>query len=224
MPIYKHDDDLWRMFTSLFYVNTKRLHNSFTRELKKEKIDPRSFVWPDFFGDKKPIVSIVAFTIMPNHFHLILKEIVEGGISDFMHKFSMGHSKFINAKYNESGSLFQGAFQSKTLDTDEYLRRAAVYIMVKNTLELYPKGGLAGATKNFEDAWNWAVQYPFSSLCDYAGNRSSPILEKDLLGEIFDSPQDFKEFSKDYILGRAMDDDGEFELTNIYRHGVSVDV
>ena len=129
-----------------------------------------------------------------------------------MHKFSMGHSKFINAKYRENGKLFQSTFKSKILDTDEYLRRVAVYVMVKNTFELFPKGGLAGATKNFEDAWKWAIDYPFSSLGSYAGKRNSPILDKDLLGEIFDSPKDFKEFSKDYILGRTIDEEGDDEL------------
>ena len=125
----------------------------------------------------------------------------------------MGHSKFINAKYKESGNLFQGKFQSRTIETDEYLRRVSVYVMVKNTFELYPKGGLKGAIKDFEDAWKWAIQYPFSSLGDYAGVRNSPILDKDLLGEIFDSPEDFKEFSKDYILGRTPDEDmEEFEF------------
>ena len=71
------------------------------------------------------------------------------------------------------------------------------------------KGGLRGATENFDDAWAWAIQYPFSSLGEYAGIRKSPILEKDLLGEIFESPVDFKEFSKDYILGRASEEDEE---------------
>ncbi|MBI4155641.1 MAG: transposase [Candidatus Zambryskibacteria bacterium] len=214
-PIYKQKSDLWRLLFSLFYSNNN-LSRNWMRELEKASLKPQNFIWPDSLGERKPIVAILGFTIMPNHFHLILKEIVKGGISNFMHKFSMGHSKFINAKYKESGVLFQGTFQSKIIETDEYLRRVAVYVMVKNTFELYPKGGLAGATKNFEEAWAWAVDYPFSSLGDYAGVRSLPILDKDLLGEIFDSPKDFKEFSKDYILGRTMDEDiSEFEFYKI---------
>ena len=211
MPIYRQKSDLWRLLFSLFYVNNFSSKN-WMRELERAKIEPQNFIWPDVFGERKPIVSVLAFTIMPNHFHLILKEIKDSGISNFMHKFSMGHSKFINAKYRENGKLFQSTFKSKILDTDEYLRRVAVYVMVKNTFELFPKGGLAGATKNFEDAWKWAIDYPFSSLGSYAGKRNSPILDKDLLGEIFDSPKDFKEFSKDYILGRTIDDEGDDEL------------
>ena len=208
MPIYRQKSDLWRLLFSLFYVNNSSSKN-WTRELERAKINPQDFVWPEILGERKPIVYILGFVIMPNHFHLILKEIDEGGISNFMHRFSMGHSKFLNIKYKEVGSLFQGKFQSKIINTDDYLRRVAVYVMVKNTFELYPKGGLRGATENFESAWAWAIDYPFSSLSDYAGKRNSPILNKDLLGEIFESPKDFKEFSKDYILGRNIDENHE---------------
>ncbi len=212
MPIYKQKSDLWRLLFSLFYSNNYS-SDGWMRELKRANIKPQDFIWPDVLGERKPIVSILGFTLMTNHFHLILKAIEENGVGRFLHKFTMGHSKFLNTKYNETGALFQGTFQSKILDTDEYLRRVAVYVMVKNTFELYPKGGLRGSIEDFENAWEWAVRYPFSSLGDYAGIRNSPILDKDLLGEIFNSPKDFKEFSKDYILGRTIDEDGEeFEL------------
>ncbi len=213
-PIFRQKSDLWRMLFGLFYVNTGRSSLNWMRELEKEKIGPQSFAWPKNWGEKNPLVSILAFTIMPNHFHLILKETMEGGVSNFMQKFSMGYSKFINAKYKENGSLFQGKFKAKILDTDEYLCRATVYVLVKNTFELYPHGGLEWAKKNFDDAWQWGTEYPFSSLAHYAGKTNSPILDKKAIDEVFDLPGDYKKFSKDYISGRALDseeDDEELE-------------
>lgn len=208
--IFRQKSDLWRLLFSLFYLNTDDMSGlNWMKELERKKIGPQSFVWPDSFGKRNPLVSILAFTIMPNHFHLILKETTENGISNFMHKFSMGYSKFINAKYNESGSLFQGKFKSKILDTDEYLCRATVYTMVKNTFELYPHGGLEGAKKNFDDAWQWAITYPFSSLAHYAGKHDSPILDEKSINEVFDLPGDYKKFSEDYIMGRAEEGDEE---------------
>lgn len=209
--IYRQKSDLWRMLFTLYYLNTNKPNGNWSRELEKLKIDPQSFIWPDVWGEKNPVVSILGFTIMPNHFHLILKEVTENGISNFMHKFSMGHSKFLNAKYDESGSLFEGTFKSKNLNTDEYLGRATVYVMVKNAFELYPRGGLEGAKKNFEDAWQWAIEYPFSSLGYYAGKNNSSILDKDQISEVFDLPGDYKKFSKDYILGRALDSENDEE-------------
>ena len=204
MLIYRQKSDLWRMLFGLFYINNNGSSKNWMKELERENIDPKTFIWPKNFEKRQPLVSILAFTIMPNHLHIVFKEIIEDGISKFMHKFSMGYSKFINAKYTENGSLFQKGFQSRIIEDDEYLRCVAVYVMVKNTFELYPKGGLLGATHNFEDAWNWAVDFPFSSLAHYADKKISPILETDLLGEIFDSPKEFKDFSRDYILGRTM--------------------
>ena len=209
MQIYRQKSDVWRMLFGLFYTNTSGSSKNWMKELEREGVDPKTFIWPEKFGEKQPLVSVLAFVIMPNHFHLLLKEISENGTSKFMHKFIMGYSKFINAKYVESGSLFQNKFQARIIEKDEYFRRVAVYVMVKNTFELYPNGGLQGATHNFEDAWEWATTFPFSSLSHYAGKNISAILKTDLLGEIFDSPKEFKDFSKDYILGRTLIEDME---------------
>lgn len=192
------------MLFNLFYLNSDKVPDNWARELEKQGM-LASLQWPDGWGEKKPLVSILAFTIMPNHFHFMLKEIQEGGIKEFMHKFTMAYSKFINAKYEESGSLFQGPYKSQTVQTDEYLRYLAVYIMVKNTFELYPEGGLSGATDNFDKAYEWAIEYPFTSLGDYAGRRNSPIIEKDILEGLFENSKAFKEFARDCILGRRSD-------------------
>ena len=204
LPIYRQKGDLWRMLFNLFYLNSDSVPENWARELEKQGI-LASLQWPETWGEKKPLVSILAFTIMPNHFHFMLKEIQEGGIKEFMHKVTMAYSKFINAKYEESGSLFQGPYKSQTVQTDDYLRYLAVYIMVKNTFELYPDGGLTGAAKDFDKAYEWAIEYPFTSLGDYAGKRHSPIIEKDILGELFENPEAFKDFAKDCILGRRLD-------------------
>ena len=58
------------------------------------------------------LVHIVGYALLPNHFHLILKEVVPGGISRFMHKFGTSYTNFFNKKYDRSGSLFQGTFKA----------------------------------------------------------------------------------------------------------------
>jgi len=62
------------------------------------------------------------------------------------------------------------------VDDDSYLKHLAFYIQVKNVLELYP-GGLVAALENFDQAWNWALKYNFSSLPAYALGIGSPILD-----------------------------------------------
>lgn len=211
LPIYRQKSDLWRMWFNLFYLNSSYVSENWARKLEDHNKDAmKNFVWLEEWGPRKPLVSILAYTIMPNHFHLILKEIEKGGISRFMHKFSMGYAKFINTKYKENGSLFQGRYRSKTIVDDTYLQYVTAYVMAKNPIELYA-GGLKAAVSDFESAWKWAVEYPFSSLAEYAGRRTTPIIEKDLLGELFESEKAIKNFSKDCILGMNLEDE-EFNL------------
>lgn len=63
--------------------------------------------------DLSTLVDIVAYAFLPNHYHLLLKEKQEGGISKFMHKFSTSYTMYFNEKYERSGALFQGRFKAK---------------------------------------------------------------------------------------------------------------
>lgn len=189
--------DKWRFIRSLFYMNDEYFDPNWERASKDVGFLYRPESWPE----RKPLVLILSHTLMPNHMHLLLKEIKKGGITLFMKKLGQSMTNHFNEKYEQRGSLFQGSYKSKTIGKDEYLRYAAAYIMVKNVFELYPRGGLSGAMKNFEQAWQWAITYPFSSLGDYAGVRESAIVDKELLGEIYAKPQEFKKFARDVILG-----------------------
>ncbi len=202
MPIYRNQSDLWRLRSVLFYLNHDRpMPDNWTREITREG-GVKSLIWPSAWEPRSPIVSLLAFTLMPNHVHLFLKEIVEGGIAKFMHRTSMSYSKFINEKYAESGRLFEGTYKSRIIDSEAGFKNLAAYIMVKNPFELYP-GGLAVACKSFEPAYAHALQYPFTSLHDYHNPmQSSPIINRELLGEFFEEPGSFKEFARECVLNR----------------------
>ena len=150
------------------------------------------FERPDYWPDQDPLVRILAWTLMPNHFHLLLEEITEGGIAKFMQRLCGSMSMAFNAKYAERGSLFQGSYKSRTVDSDRYVRYLAYYIQVKNVLELYP-GGLSQAIRYFDDSWAWALQYPFSSFSSYATENDSPIINKERFFEILDAHLSKKE-------------------------------
>ena len=196
MPIVGDEFDKVRFLKLLFHMNDTYIDHDWDI-VAHENPFHRPEEWPE----RQPLVNVVAFTLMPNHAHLLLKEIEEGGISAFMQKVGQSMTNHFNLKYHQKGSLFQGPYRGKTINDDEYLRYVAAYIMVKNVFELYPKGGLKGAITHFDPAWRWAVTYRFSSLSTYAGESTLPILETGLLGEIFSDPRDFKEFGRDVILG-----------------------
>lgn len=74
-----------------------------------------------------PLVAIIAFCINPNHFHFILKQLVDGGIAKFLQKFQAGYTYYFNQRHERSGSLFQGTFKSKLIDNDDYFRKIFGY-------------------------------------------------------------------------------------------------
>ena len=210
MPIYRQEEDLQRLILNLYYFNhNDQMPDHWKRELETSG-SPSQLKWPDEWGEREPIVSILAFSIMPNHLHLMIKEIVDGGTSRFMHRVSMAYSKFINEKYEESGSLFQGAFKSRLVEEDADFRNLAVYVMVKNPFELYP-GGLKMAIQNFDDAYERMAGDFLNSLGTYTGTRVSPVVTKDLLGELFETPESFKDFAQDTMLHRLDQLVSEFE-------------
>ncbi len=173
------------------------------------------FERPEHWPERDPLVKVLAWTLMSNHLHLVLKALQEGGISKFMQKVCGSMTTHFNAKYKERGSLFQGAYRGRTVDLhgDMYLRHLAVYVMVKNPFELYP-GGLVHAIENFDEAYAWASRYPFCSLGTYSGMTISPIIEKDIYGEIFEQPEDFKEFARECMLYH-LDKMREFDLGQV---------
>lgn len=195
LDIVRDMHDHHRFSGLLFYLNDSFSDPNWLKTAKTFQQLQRPDHWPD--GD--PLVRILAWTLLPNHFHLLLEEIRDNGISKFMQRLCGSMSMAANAKYSEKGSLFQGSYKSRTVDTDEYLSYLAFYIQVKNVLELYP-GGLKAALHNFDDAWLWASRYPFSSFTSYATNTSSPIIDKERYLELFPSAPLSKEDCREMLV------------------------
>jgi len=198
LPITRDTADRWRFVRLLYYANDEYKNELWERSTIELGMFGRPPTWPE----RQPLVQILAWVLVQNHFHLLLKEIREKGTSKFMQRLCGSMSMHFNTKYKEKGSIFQGAYKGRTIDTDGYLQQVVPYILVKNVFELYP-GGYEQAVRNFDSAWRWAVEeYKFSSLADYATNRNSPIIEKDSLGEVFESPERFRAHAKEMILSR----------------------
>lgn len=80
-----------------------------------------------------PPVTILAFCLLPNHYHLILRcNEIENGLSKYMQRLGGGYTMYFNNKYMRSGSLFQGKFKAKHTDTDEYLKHVLAYVAYNN--------------------------------------------------------------------------------------------
>lgn len=90
----------------------------------------------------EPLVAITAFCINPNHFHFILKQLMDGGIAKFLQKFQAGYTYYFNQRHERSGSLFQGTFKSKLIDDDDYFRKIFGYTNKNYLVHDIPKNKL----------------------------------------------------------------------------------
>lgn len=120
------------------------------------------------FDRGNPLVDIGAYCLMPNHFHLLLTQIKEGGISKFMQKLSTGYSMYYNKKYERTGTLFEGKFKSEHADNDRYLKYLFSYIHL-NPVKLIDANWKKTGIKNKSKVTNFLEGYVFSSYQDYIG-------------------------------------------------------
>lgn len=86
-----------------------------------------------------PPVTILSYCLLPNHYHLVIRcNDVEGGLSKYMQRLGGGYTMYFNQKYQRSGSLFQGNFKAKIVDSDNYLKHILAYVAYNNVVhDLY---------------------------------------------------------------------------------------
>ena len=147
-----------------------------------------------------PIVEIVAYCLMPNHFHLLIRELEDGGISKFMQKLTTGYTMYFNKKYERNGALFQGRFKATHVADDNYLRYLISYIHLNPVKLIEPKWKETGIT-NKAYAQRYLETYTASSYLDYLGKERPEriILAHEALPEYFSSGSDFKTFVTEWL-------------------------
>jgi putative transposase len=142
MPIFTANKELSRAVKSLdFYRHINRqvkLSRYLNLEIK-EKSEVNNLL------SKSPMhVDIICFCLMNNHFHLLLRQVTDNGITKFMTNFQNSYSRYFNLRHNRKGVLFEERFKSVLVETDEQLLHLSRYIhlnpysagMVKNISEL----------------------------------------------------------------------------------------
>ena len=123
---------------------------------------------------RKLLVEILAFCLMPNHVHLLVRQIRDGGISKLMKKFG-GYANYYNRKYKRKGHLFQDRYQTVHIKNEEQLKTVFVYIHTNPVAIIYPKWK-EGGIKNLKRTIEFVENYEWSSYSDYLGKRNFPSL------------------------------------------------
>lgn len=118
----------------------------------------------------KQLVSLGAYCLMGNHFHLLLRERTKGGISQFMQKLVTAYTMYFNIRNERTGSLFEGRFRARHASHDEYLKYLFSYIHLNPMKHVEPKWEEQGI-QNGKTSWQYLENYHFSSAVDYLGEK-----------------------------------------------------
>jgi len=203
LPIVRDESDRFRFLLMITHFNDCFSSLNWYRDLQDDGLQ-NSLTRPQHWPTQDWLVDIVAFSLVENHFHLLLKERVHGGIARFMQRIGTGMAKRFNERYKEFGSLFQGGYRGKIIQDDDYFRYVSVYIQVKNAFDVHPKG-YHWASNNFDEAYDWACRFPYTSLGDYSGTFERPTIHKEFLASLYTSDE-YRKFAQDVILGRTLSD------------------
>lgn len=148
----------------------------------------------------QPLVAIAAWVLMPNHFHILVKEITEGGTAMFMRKLCTGYSSYFNKRHERVGPLFQGRYKSQHVQEDTHLKYLFAYIHL-NPLKLIDPDWKEKRSIHVGKAKKFISEYKHSSYPSYVDtNREENILlSKNEFPEYFSEQKDFDDFHADFI-------------------------
>ncbi len=163
---YYQNKDVPLSYSSLFKISQENREEKLKR-LKKEK---------EF------LVEIIAFCLMPTHFHLLLKQIADNGISIFMSNLSNSYTRYFNTNHRRSGHLFQGKFKAIRIVNEEQLLHLSRYI------HLNPYS--AQLVKNLKEL----EQYRYSSFPEYLYPHKSDYCCQEIVIGNFKNVLDYKKF------------------------------
>ncbi len=141
---------------------------------------------------RKLLVEMMAFCLMPNHFHLMVRQKQENGITLFMRKLGSGYTNYFNQKYKRVGSLFQGKYKAECVKNDRHFLHLPYYIHA-NPLDLVMPEWKEKEMKNHKQAIRFLETYRWSSFLDYVGVRNFPsVTQREFLLELAGGTQQYK--------------------------------
>jgi len=129
-------------------------------------------------------LSIIAYCLMPNHYHFLLRAEQDNALSPFVQRVFNSYSQAFNRQQHRSGTLFEGRAKNKIIDKDSYLIHIVRYIHM-NPVQ-------AGLVRNPED-------WPYSNYREWIGLRSGTLYDPEFIKELFSRPQEYQSFVQSEI-------------------------
>lgn len=199
MNLFRDKGDYFRFIHDLFEFNDENPAISTIRVRQSRSNETRtvlvSLAQISRSKKRKMLIEILAFCLMPNHVHLLIRQIKDGGISKFMRKIGAGYGNYFNKKYERKGHVFQGKFRAVLIKNNEQLKTVFVYIHTNPVSIIIPgwkEKGIQNVQKVIKFLEN---KYRWSSYFDYLGKKNFPsITTREFLLKIMKDTEGCKEF------------------------------
>jgi putative transposase len=198
--IFLDDQDRSR-FVKLLYISNSSKYINFREDIVKKKID----VWE--FDKGEPLVSIGAWVLMPNHFHILVTPMASptsdvglNKVSFFMKKLCISFSKYFNIKHKRTGGLFETNFKSSLADSDAYAKYLFSYIHL-NPVKLIDPDWKENGIMDIEKSKKFLENYEWSSYQDYLKkNRDqNKIISRKEFPDYFENTKMFEYEISDWL-------------------------
>ena len=213
--IFKDTDDYFRGIFSIYEFNNlnpvsikerRRLINRFKKNSRGETSrGPTSGSLMPLKDNRERMVDILCFCFMPNHIHLLVRQIKDNGITEFMRKVGTGYGGYINRKHKRQGHVFQSSFSAVKITTNEQLRIVFAYIHTNSISLIYSEWKeIRTKEENFDKIIKFLENYKWSSYLDYIGTKNFPsVTQRESMVELFGGESNYKEFIQDYIKNKG---------------------
>lgn len=153
------------------------------------------------------LVHVGAYCLMPNHFHMLVREIEPGNLSIFMQKLTTAYTMYFNKKYERVGALFQGTFKAKHVEDDGYLKYLFAYIHLNPIKLINPDWQKTDRQIDPQKIFFYLDAYEYSSFTDYAKTGHRPavaIINPEAFPKYFSSVIEHREELLDWFaLGKV---------------------
>lgn len=143
------------------------------------------------------LVAFVSYCLNPNHYHFILQQMVDGGISEFMKRLG-GYTWYFNNKYKRSGSLFQGRFKSVHIDSNEQLLHTSVYVNLNDRVHSCGGSTATGVANAGLTRSSWR-EYMEDYITEYPENTKNVFCKKDIILDQFRNKNEYKSFAEESL-------------------------
>ncbi len=175
--IFLNNNDYQRAQDLLFYYKHVTPPIKFSR-LASLPMSDRQDLLNQLEKERKNFVDLISYCFMPNHFHLLIKQLVDGGISKYLSNLSNSYTRYFNTKYKRTGAILQGKFKAVHIESNEQLLHVSRYI------HLNPYS--ASIIKRPQDI----IRYPFSSITKLFTSK----VESKLITDQFNNIQSYYQF------------------------------